>query len=117
MFNGSRLAKGIFYDLNAALPVHHCEIKADVRELALGLSCQEFGRRGDEPVHLFATKSCGSAGETRAFLDFDEDNLWTVAENQIDFPALPAPPGCGKVMRPRRVVTRDDIFCGKTRVI
>ena len=66
---------------------------------------------------MFAAKPCGGTGETGAFLDLDKDNLRAVAENQIDFTALPAPSGRRDDMIASLVITRDDVFGGKTRVI
>jgi len=117
LFNGSRLAEGIFYDLKLPLPVHHGEIKTDIGELSFGLSREEFGRGRNEPVHLFAPEPRRCAGETGAFLDLNKDDLWAVTENQIDFAALPAPTGRRDDMIAPFVITRDDIFGGKPRMI
>ena len=117
MFNGSRLSEGIFYDFDLPLPIDHCEIKADVGEHPFGFVREEFRRYRDEPVHLFAAKPCGCSCETGAFIDLDKDNLRAVTKNQIDFTALPAPPGRRDNMIASLVITRDDVFGGKAIVI
>lgn len=117
MFNGSRLAEGIFYDLDLPLPIDHGEVKADVGQHPFGFVREEFGRCRDEPVHLFAPKPCRCSCKTGTFLDLDKDKQWALPKDQVDLPALPAPTGRGKDMRPPLIVTRDDILGGETCVI
>lgn len=68
-------------------------------------------------MKLIEGKMRGGFIESLRFLDFDEDEPFAVAADQIDFATLTAPTMGNDLIPTVSVVRRNGVFCGKAIVV